>query len=284
MDRWYKGAAGAPREGSMTDVLGYQGKTVVITGAASGMGGAATELLVDLGAEVHALDVAEIAAPVKQAIAVDLADAASIDAAVARLPAKIDVLFHCAGVPGPPRFDSVQTMLVNFVGLRQLTESLLDRIADGGAIASITSVAGMGWQKNLDNVKTLMGITDFAETRAWCEANPDVANGYLFSKQCIIYYTKLLAVRLLDRQIRVNCLSPSPTDTAMLPDFHAQAGKDFLEEHFLAPVGRNARPDEMAKPLIFLGSDLAGFVSGQNLFVDFGYLASVETGAKVGLL
>ena len=268
----------------MKDVLGYQGKTVVLTGAATGMGAAAAELLVDLGAEVHALDVAEIAAAVKQAIAVDLADAASIDAAVTKLPGRIDVLFHCAGVPGPPRFDAHQTMLVNFVGLRHLSEALVERVVDGGAIASITSVAGMGWPKNLDNVKALMEITDYAEASAWCADHPDVANGYLFSKQCIIYYTKLLAVRLLGRQVRVNCLSPAPTDTPMLPDFHAQAGQEFIEEHFLAPVGRNATAEEMAQPLVFLGSAMAGFISGQNLFVDFGYLASVETGAKVGLL
>jgi len=268
----------------MKDVLGYPGKTVVITGAASGMGAAATRLLVDLGAEVHALDVADVAEPVKRAIRVDLADPASIEAAVAKLPAKIDVLFHCAGVPGPPRFDALQTMLVNFIGLRHLTEALVDRVVECGAIAAITSVAGMGWPKNLDNLKPLMEITDFAEAKSWCEAHPDVANGYLFSKQCIIYYTKRLAVRLLERQIRVNCLSPAPTETPMLPDFHAQAGTDFIDAHFRAPVGRNATADEMAGPLVFLGSDLAGFVSGHNLFVDFGYLAAVETGAKVGLL
>ena len=268
----------------MQDVLGYQGKCVVITGAATGMGAAATARLVALGAEVHALDVAEIAAPVKQSIQVDLARADSIEAAAAKLPQRIDVLFHCAGVPGPPRLDAVATMVVNFIGLRHLTEQLVDRVADGGAIAAISSVAGMGWPKNLDNVRALLEVTDFAAARQWCVDHPDVANGYLFSKQCIIYYAKALAVRLVSREIRVNTISPCPTDTPMLPDFHAQAGKEFLEEHFLAPVGRNATPEDMAGPLLFLGSRLAGFVSGQDLTVDYGYKAAVETGAKVGLL
>lgn len=269
----------------MKDIFGYEGKTVVITGAATGMGGAAAPTLVELGAEVHALDVAEVTAPVKQSIRVDLADQASIDAAAANLPDRVDVLLHCAGVPGPPRFTNLQTTLVNFVGLRHLTETLLPRIPDKGAIASITSVAGMGWQKNLDNVKALTDTPDFAAARAWCEANEAANGGYLFSKQCIIYYTKLLAVRLLPREIRVNCLSPAPTETPMLPDFHAQVGgPDFINEHFRAPVGRDATAAEMADPLIFLGSDAARFISGQNLFVDFGYLASVETGAKQGLL
>ena len=135
-----------------------------------------------------------------------------------------------------------------------------------------------------DNVRALLEVTDFAAARQWCVDHPDVANGYLFSKQCIIYYAKALAVRLVSREIRVNTISPCPTDTPMLPDFHAQAGKEFLEEHFLAPVGRNATPEDMAGPLLFLGSRLAGFVSGQDLTVDYGYKAAVETGAKVGLL
>ena len=49
----------------MKDILGYEGKTVVITGAASGMGAAAASLLVDLGASVYALDISEVTAPVK---------------------------------------------------------------------------------------------------------------------------------------------------------------------------------------------------------------------------
>lgn len=267
----------------MRDILGYQGKTVVVSGAATGMGAAAARTLVDLGAEVHALDVKPIEAPVKQAIAVDLRDATSIDAAVAKLPAQVDRLFNCAGLPGPP-FSALDTTLVNFVGLRHLTESVLLRIPAGGAVASITSVGGMGWQKNLENVKGLCGTSDFAAGKAWLEAHPQENNGYLFSKQCIIWYTKQRAVELVSRQIRMNCLSPAPTDTPMLPSFHQQVSKEFIETHFLAPIGRNATPEEMAEPLVLLNSNAARFVSGVNLMVDWGYVASVEVGARPGLL
>ena len=123
----------------MRDILGFKGKTVAVTGAATGMGAATASTLVDLGAEVHALDIAEIAAPVKQAIALDLANPDSIDSAVGKLPDRIDALFNCAGVPGAPRFSALDTMLVNFVGLRQLTETLFPRINDKGSISSITS-------------------------------------------------------------------------------------------------------------------------------------------------
>jgi NAD(P)-dependent dehydrogenase (short-subunit alcohol dehydrogenase family) len=267
----------------MRDILGYEGQRVVITGAASGMGEAAARLLVELGAEVHALDVKPIGAPVKQTIELDLSDRASIDAALAKLPERVDVLFHCAGLPGPP-FSNLDTMLVNFVGPRHVTESLLPRIPDGGAIASISSVAGMGWPKNLEAVRALLATRGFEEGRAWCEAHPDRANGYLFSKQCIIAYTKTKAAELVPREIRINCLSPAPTDTPMLPSFHAQVSREFIEQHFQAPVGRNATAEEMAEPLILLGSRAARFVSGQNLDVDFGYVASVQMGQRAALL
>ena len=70
----------------MDDILGYSGKTVVITGAASGMGQAAAQLLVDLGAQVIALDIAPVTVSVASAIKVDMKDPASIDAAAQALP------------------------------------------------------------------------------------------------------------------------------------------------------------------------------------------------------
>jgi len=267
----------------MRDILDYQGKQVAVTGAASGMGAAVASTLVELGAEVHALDVKSIAAPVKQSLECDLSSESSIEAAAAQLPGALDALFNCAGLPGPP-FSNLDTTLVNFVGLRTLTEVLLPRIPAGGAVASITSVAGMGWKNNLESVEALCGTEGFAAGRAWLEANDPANNGYLFSKQCIIYYTKKRAGELAEREVRMNCLSPAPTDTPMLPTFHNQVSREFLEEHFLAPVGRNATPEEMAEPLIFLNSAAARFVSGVNLFVDYGYVAGVEVGARPGLL
>ena len=70
----------------------------------------------------------------------------------------------------------------------------------------------------------------------------------------------------------------------MLPDFHNQVSKEFLEEHFLAPIGRNATAEEMGDPLIFLNSHAARFISGQNICVDYGYWASVEMGQRPRLL
>jgi len=267
----------------MIDLLGYQGKVCTITGAFSGMGEAAARHLVELGAEVHALDIKPTQVPVKQFIEIDLKDKASIDSALAKLPQEVDRHFNCAGIPGPP-FSNTDTMMVNFVGLRTLSEALVPRIRKGGAIASITSVAGMGYAKNMETVKELIAVDDFEAARQWCDDNPDkVAIAYVFSKQCITAWTKMRAVALAADEIRINCLSPAPTDTPMLPDFHAQVSKDFLEENFLAPVGRNATPEEMGDPLIFLNSDMARFISGHNLFVDYGFVGDFEVGQRTVL-
>lgn len=268
----------------MSDLWGYEGQRVVVTGGASGMGEALVRRLSDLGAEVTVLDVVPVSAPHARFIEIDLGDRNSIEAAAAQLEGTYDSLFNCAGVPGPPRFSNHQTMLVNFVGLRHFTEAVLPKLKDGGAIASISSNGGLGWQKNLENVRALIDITDFDEASKWCEEHPDVANGYLFSKQAIIAYTKRRSHQLVDRKIRVNCILPAPTATPMLPDFHAQVSKEFIDDNFRAPIGRDATPEEMADPMVFLNSHAARFVSGVSLIVDFAYESGIAVGDKKGLL
>ena len=99
----------------MKDYLGYQGKTCVVTGAASGMGKATCEMLLDLGAKVYAMDIAEITLPVEKSIKVNLGDKASIDEAFTQLPDHIDRFFGIAGVSGV-KTDFKTTVAINFVG------------------------------------------------------------------------------------------------------------------------------------------------------------------------
>lgn len=270
----------------MKDVLGYEGKNVVITGAASGMGKAAAESLVELGAQVYALDIAEITTPVAKAIKVDMKDGASIDAAVAALPQDIYALFNCAGVPAPP-FSATDCMLINFVGLRYLTESLLPRIVEGGAIASIASTAGMGWKPNLAQVQEFLALDNsFSTAQQWLDVNAgSVPDGYGFSKQCIIVYTMSQARELAKRNIRINCIAPSPTDSAFMTKLKGEGQiPDDAVALFLPSNGRYASGSDMGDALVLLNSKLAGFVSGNNLPVDFGYCAEVTVGQRDDLL
>lgn len=269
----------------MRDILGYAGKHCVVVGAATGMGDACARTLVELGARVTALDVAPIDSPVDKAIRVDVSDPGSIAAAAREIDGEIPALFVCVGVPGPPRFDNHKTMVVNFVGVRHTIETLLPRVPKGGAVALISSLAGIGYAKNLAKWKELMAIPGFEEAKVWCAANPDPANGYLGSKQALNIYAQMRASSLVERQIRLNALLPCPTETPILSDFHQQAGgKEVLERFFLAPIGRNATAAEMAEPLIFLNSDAARFISGHLLIVDYAYTGEVNVGLRQGLL
>lgn len=265
----------------MHDMLAYQGKNVVVTGAASGIGQAAARILSELGAEVYALDIGEVTIPVKQFIRTDLRSEGSITAAAKLVPDKFYAVYGVAGIPGPP-FSNLDITMVNFVGHRHLTETLLPRMQDGGAVASVTSIAGIGWKNNLSSVSKLLATVGFDEARAWLEANPDINNGYVFSKQCIIAYAASRAGELAQRRIRINCLSPVATDTPMLRGLLQQYGQESMDM-LVAPCGRHSTPDEVAEALIFLNSNMGRFVSGHNLIVDYGWQAAVDVRQKPNL-
>ena len=270
----------------MDNVLGYQDKTVVVTGAASGMGEAAAQLLVDLGARVYALDIADVKVPVEAALKVDMKDQASLDAAVAELPDSIFALFNCAGVPSPP-FAAADTVLINFSGLRYLTEALLPRLGEGSAIASIASTAGMGWKPNLTQVREFLALDNSLATAAdWLAANAEaVPDGYGFSKQCLIVYSMSMAKDLAQRGIRINSIAPSPTDSAFMKQLKGEGQiPDEAVELFLPSNGRYATGKDMGEPLVLLNSQLAGFISGQNVPIDFGYSAEVYMGQRDDLM
>jgi NAD(P)-dependent dehydrogenase (short-subunit alcohol dehydrogenase family) len=270
----------------MNDILGYQSKNVVITGAASGMGQAAAQLLVNLGAQVYALDIAPVSVPVAKAIKVDMKDAASIDEAVQALPQEIYALFNCAGVPSPP-FSATDTVLINFSGTRYLTESLLPRISEGGAIASIASTAGMAWKPKLDAVREFLALDNSLDTAArWLADNSEKgADGYGFSKQCLIVYTMSKAAELAQKNIRINCIAPSPTESGFMDKLKGEGQMPSeVIDLFLPPNGQYATGGDMGDPLVYLNSKLAGFVSGINLPVDFGYCAQIYMGQRDDLL
>lgn len=262
----------------MSDILGYKGKRVIVSGCFSGMGEATARMLIDLGAEVHGFDYKDAALPLASFNKVDLRDPASIEAGVAAVGGKIDALFNCAGLPGGGAFAPMETMKVNFIGTRHVTECVLPLMGPGGAIVSIASTGGLGWSRRIPVHMELMQTKGFQAAVDWCEAHMDqVAEGYAFSKEAVIVWTQFMGAHLIKKGIRINCSLPSPTQTPMMATFHATSGKEVVDAA-AEPLGRYTTPAEQAGPLVLICSDAASVVNGVVLPVDGGFMGGLATG------
>lgn len=261
----------------MSDILGYKGKRVIVSGCFSGMGEATAKLLLELGAEVHGLDFRDSSLPLASFTNVDLRDPASIEAAVAGIGGKVDALFNCAGLP--QSFPPLDVMKVNFIGLRHLTEQVLPLMGPGGAIASIASTGGLGWSRRIPTNMEFVTTKGYDAAVAWCEAHLEdvVKEGYSFSKENVIVWTQFMGAHLIKKGIRINCTLPSPTQTPMMATFEAASGKDVVAAA-AEPMGRHSTPAEQAGGIVLLNSDLAGIVNGVVFPVDGGFMGGVATG------
>lgn len=259
---------------SLFDAFRYDGKRVVVVGGATGMGAAAAQLAQDAGAEVVVMDFAKVTLPGVKSIHLNLAERASIDAAVDECGGVVHALFSCAGVaettPGVER--------INFVGHRHLIERMLskDMLRRGSAICFISSTAGLGWEPNLAELSEVLDIGDFDAAAAWFRDRGKA--DYMTTKQAVCAYVARQAFALLKRGIRINAICPGPTDTPL-----AQANKqtwlgfgaDYREEVGLEPF----TPMQQAYPLLFLCSDAAASITGITLISDAGWMSSAIAGS-----
>jgi NAD(P)-dependent dehydrogenase (short-subunit alcohol dehydrogenase family) len=262
----------------MSDILGYEGKRVIVSGCFSGMGEATAKMLLELGAEVHGFDYKPCALPLASFNTVDLRDPASIESGVAAVGGKIDALFNCAGLPGGGGFPPLDTMKVNFIGTRHLTEQVVDHMGEGAAIVSIASTGGLGWSRRVPVHMELLATKGFDGALAWAEGHMDqVAEGYAFSKEAVIVWTQYMGAHLIKKGIRINCSLPSPTQTPMMATFHATSGKAVVDAA-AEPLGRYTTAVEQAGPLVLINSAVAGVVNGIVMPVDGGFMGGLATG------
>ncbi len=262
----------------MNELFRYDGRRVVVTGVASGMGQETARQLGELGAEVVGLDLKEPTVAVKEFHSLNLADPDSVAAVAAALDGPVHALFNVAGISSGAA-DPVKVIEVNFLGTRLLTESLLPRLGPGSAIANVSSLAAAGYLGNIPKIKEFVANTSFADGKAWAEAHPDdlVGGGYGLAKQAIIVWTMMQGVELGPKGIRINCIGPTVTDTPFLADTIKTYGQDFIDK-FPKPLGRVCRPEEQASVLCFLNSDAASYITGQLIWTDGGYMGGATTG------
>lgn len=259
---------------SLSDAFRYDGKRVLVVGGATGMGAATAELVLDLGAEVVVMDRAEVSQEGVKSIHLDLADRASIDAAVEECGGTVDALFSCAGVAdGTPGLERI-----NFIGHRHMIDRMLDAdmLRRGSSIGFISSAAGFGWEQNLANLNEFLDITDFDEATAWAQERGKI--DYMWSKLSVCAYVAREALPLIKRGVRINAILPGPTDTP-LARANADTWLGFGADYREASGTEHSTSMEQAYPLVFLCSDAAAGITGVTLTTDAGYFAAGLSGS-----
>lgn len=259
---------------NLLEAFRYDGKRVLVVGGATGMGAAAARLALEAGAEVVVMDFAEIPLDGVAKIRVNLAERASIDAAVDACGGPVHALFSCAGVAdGTPGIERI-----NFVGHRHLIDRMVSRdmLGRGSAICFISSTAGLGWEPNLAQLIELLDTTDFDAASRWFVERGKA--DYITSKQAMCAYVARQAFGMLQRGIRLNAICPGPTETP-LAKANEQTWLAFAAD-YRAQVGLEPfTPIEQAYPLLFLCSDAAAAITGVTLISDAGWMSSAITGS-----
>jgi len=228
----------------------FEGINAIVTGGAAGIGKATVKRLEAEGARVGVLDITDVDSMLS--VSADISDLDAVRPAVGQMAeslGSIDLLVNCAGWDqAMPFIDTDQAFWEKVVGINLLgpiavSHATLTHMPDGGSIVNVASDAGR------------VGSTG------------EVV--YSGAKGGVIGFTKALARETARRGIRVNCVAPGPTDTALLESFDP-AGKlaDAITKQ--TPLRKLATAGDIASAICFLGSADAGHITGQVLSVSGG--------------
>ena len=256
------------------DPFSYDGKNVLVVGGATGMGAAAAQIAADRGAKVTVVDYTEAESAPGASIRADLREPGQIDAALAQVDGPVHSLVSAAGVAdGTPGL-----MKVNFIGHRHVIQTLMGdgRLSRGGAIAMISSVAGLGWEGNIPTLLEFLATPDYASAAAWVDAHEGTDN-YVFSKQAMNCFVARQSFPFRAEGIRINAVCPAPTDTP-LARANADVWLAFGQDYRDATGTKHLTPEQIGSVLTFLNSDAADGISGVNLLIDDGYINSSVSG------
>ena len=237
-----------------------ENKIAFVTGAAQGMGAAIVRRFVAEGALVYAADinveavntsVADLGGRAR-AVVCNVMDERSVQTAMQRVADEsgcLDILVNNAGTGSVDSF--LDTTAENWDRVLNVNLKGTFLCAREAARLMVTS-------------KTAGTIINFSSTGAVTGEGP---SHYVASKAGVMGLTRSLARELAPNRIRVNTIVPGPTDTPMMtgiPDEWMQAMIAAV------PLGRLGQPDEIARAVVFLASDDASFVTGQNIAINGG--------------
>jgi len=246
-----------------------KGKKAVITGGASGIGKAIAVLFAQRGAQVHILDIsasacAQVAGEIREeggqasAHACDVTRQADVHASLAEV-GPFDILINNAGIAHVGKADNTdeqdfdRVMSVNVKGAYNCLHAAIPLLRDngGGTILNMTSVA------------------------AWVAVPERFA--YSAAKGALMAMTLSVAKDYLQDGIRCNSISPGRVHTPFVDGFLAKNYPGREAEMFerlsqTQPIGRMARPEEVAALALYLCSDEASFITGSDYPIDGGFI------------
>lgn len=249
----------------------HKGRNAIITGAVGGLGVAQVEALARSGAAVTMVDVKADGAAIAEQIAerlpegvpapryeiIDLADSDALKDRVAALDAEVggyDIVVNNAAINPSDPIDDYS------LDLYRKTHAINATAAVAIAMATVPSMKRKGWGQivNICSITMNGGWTDFT--------------AYVSSKGELLMFTRSLARELGQFNIRVNAVSPGAIPTAMEEEVWAdqlETYRKFLLDH--QSLKYRGSPEDIAEAILFLISDKAKFITGQNLSVDGGW-------------
>lgn len=242
----------------------FEDRTVLVTGATSGIGFATTKRLLAEGAQVVAMgrnpqrlaELAQLGGDAITPLAFDLTDFAHYREALATVPA-LDGLVHSAGIVenNPLRFFSLEThqriVAINQTAPLALVAELArnNKLKPGASVVLLSSILGPE-----------VGIKGTAS--------------YAGTKAALTAFAKVMALELAHKGIRVNCVAPGMVQTALVEDLHQLSDEALQADRARYPLGkRYATAEEIASAIRFLLSAESAFMTGQTLVVDGGFTA-----------
>jgi len=254
--------------------MSFKNKTIVVTGAASGIGQETTKMLKAAGAKVIAMDINQPSVECDQFIKVDLLCPISIESAIAEVPVGVDALCNVAGVP--PTAGAKIVLTVNVLALLKLTEALISKMNDNASIVNVASLAGVGWPDAIAQIKDFLATANFDNIDDYItEKNIADDRSYFFSKEILIAWTMQNRWTWRDRCIRINSVSPGPVETPILGDFLSTLGERAEEDMSL--MGRAGTAKDIANLICFLANEESNWIRGTNIPCDGGMYSHVMT-------
>ncbi len=245
----------------MINPFSIENKTILVTGAASGMGRCTAIVCAKMGATVVAVDynaeglcstMQELEGNGHLSFVLNLADETSWESLLNEV-CELDGIANCAGIASMAPFQFV-------------SKSEFDKIFDVNFFGPVLLVKSLLKKKKIKKSASIVFVSSVDGPKVVHPGN----SMYSASKSALVGIARNMAIDLASKQIRVNCVLPGTTDTPLIRT--ANVTEEQLQENAKAfPLKRFGKPEDMAYGIIYLLSDASSFVTGIELVIDGGY-------------